>query len=264
MALLELEINCLCLYVRDRGPTGGERVLHVLMPKSDGHGPHAGHHKHVVRMFHKDFKKPGEDKKGRSMEGWALVLGEGKSNASLTLKPATTNAFNAEIANITSLSGGKVPAALVADGPNGKVAARITLRGGKITNMVSEAKFKFGTKVVSLAHQVTWQIQGIPHKLDWRRLNAPATEQAPLATLADLSTETNFGYLIRVYHVMEKSLPPGTPGSLLTPAEVKEHFAMLYPLVGIDDPDNKLLPEIAGQGTDGAHCVPGGGEVAHS
>jgi hypothetical protein len=264
MPLLELELNCLCLYARDTGENGDEHIVHVLMPRSDGHGEHAGHDKHVVRMFHKDIneEKDGKSERetGRSIEGWALVLGQGKSSANLTLKPEEQGS-EAEIPDLDELFGATLDRALIADAPNDKVAARITLRAGKVTGLFSERNFKLGERTIALAHRVIWTMNGVPHELDWRRLHATEPD-VPLASLESLTAEDDDegGYRLEIHAVTENALPPGKAPTL-SAADIKRHYAMVLSLLDIQEPGDEMLPEITGPGVDGSHCVGGGTKV---
>lgn len=263
MPLLELELNCLCLYVRDTGENGDEQIVHVLMPRCEGHGEHAGHDKHVVRMFHPDINEVIDGKSerdtGRSIEGWALVLGKGASTADLTLRPPPEEASEAAIPALDELFGAAVDRALVADAAHDEVAARITLRAGRITRLFSERRFRLKDRIISLAHKVVWEMNGVPTTLDWRRLHA-TEEDVPLASLDSLTAKDG-RYKLEIYAVTENALPPGTAPTL-SAADIKRHYAMLLCLLGIEEPSDDMLPDMTGLGVDGSHCVGGGSYAA--
>jgi hypothetical protein len=253
MPRLQLVFNCLNLFVSD--PEND--VVHVLMPSTDGHG---NGHKHEVRLRHTSFK--GKEKThGRPMEGLALILGKPQANGAGTtgdgtadtdLAPAQPSTLNEVLVNLSTITGHRVSRDLVKDEFHKKVAARVSLYGGKVTQMVAEEEFIIRKKQYAMAHQVTWEMLGVPHALEWVKLDPTASE--PIQSLLELPAEPNQGYRLEISHTM-----PGSPS--LTPKEVKEHYAMLYPLLGIDHPASDLLPHIVGN-TDGAKCVGGTALVA--
>ena len=245
MPLLELEFNCLCLFAYDEQ----DGDVHVLMPATHHH------EKHVVRMFHRSFDKEGEKERGRDFEGWALELGDPSSKAETNLVPPTNPPQGTRLVNLNEIAGATVDPTLLRDEPDERVAARVTLRSGRVTRLVSEANWKIGGNVVALAHQVTWQMQGVAHKLDWKRLTAPEDQDPPLASLKELDTEDDLGYRIRIFHVTENSLPPNS-GAALQPEQMKHHFRALYEMLGVQ-PDADMLPEFKSKPADGVNCGAG-------
>ena len=242
MARLQLVFNCLNMFVSD--PDNG--AVHVLMPASDGHG---GHHRHVVRMFHDSFT--GEEKKqGRSMEGWALVLGTRPGTADASLVPLSAPSGE-ELVDLTGVTGNTVSPDLVRDRPHPLVAARVSLYGGRITRLAAEARWELNGRRYALAYQAVWEMLDVPHELNWVPLNPKAN--APIASLKELPAERDLGYRLDIHHVTPKSLPPGQ-GGVLSPHEMAHHFAMFYPLVGIPHPGDDLLPSIPEKFTDGVNC----------
>ncbi|HEX9938794.1 MAG TPA: hypothetical protein VGB15_16765 [Longimicrobium sp.] len=253
MATLELQFNCLCLFV----PEPDKKVVHVLMPRSNGHAGHAGHEKHVVRMLHKSFKGQ-ENTHGRSLEGWALVLGPENASAdtNLTHKGTTPGGALPDLSQIThDVLGARktVDPALLSVTPGGAVAARITLRSGGVTRMASEASWEIGGKEIALAHQVTWRMSDVDHVLRWEGLDGkPDSDPRPLDTLKSLEPEDDLGYKLRIFHVTEEALPP--KGGILAPAVMREHFRAFYPLLGVDQQDASLLPSIKGKHINQVNC----------
>jgi hypothetical protein len=261
MATLELQVNCLCLFV----PDPENNVVHILMPGTKGHAGHDGHnghaesHEHVVRMLHHSFEKEEEKLLGRPMEGWALILGPEQASADLTLLPPQGASQGGALPNLSELTGKKVPRALVGPEPGDRVAARITLRSGRVTRMASEATWEIGGHPFPLAHQVTWQMSDVDHALEWQGLNGrPNTEPKPLETLQDLEPEDDLGYKLRIFHVTREGLPP--KGGILKPEVMRAHYRAFYPLLGENDPGDDLLPRIKGKHIHQVNC--GGGQAA--
>lgn len=268
MASLELQFNCLCLFV----PDPENRVVHVLMPATNGEPGHE-HHKHVVRMFHKSFKGENakgekEQDKGRDMEGWALTLGpeEASADTSLNLPPGAFK--GGELPNLSDITKEvtgiekMVDRALVGPNPGAGVAARITLRSGGISRMASEATWRLGNRDYALAHQVIWRMSDVGHQPTWERLDGTPQTDPPLATLKGLEPEDDFGVKLKIYHVTDEALPP-TVGTL-DPAVMREHYRAHYLLLGENDPADPLLPSIKGNHIEQVNCGAGQAPVKPS
>jgi hypothetical protein len=267
MATLELQFNCLCLFV----PDPYNHAVHVLMPATNGqaghddhaaqpgHAGHAGSHKHVVRMLHHGFD--GDERlKGRSMDGWALTLGSADEPLNSDLVAPAGAPRPAALPNLSDITGNPVRRALLGPNPGPRVAARITLYSGKVSRMASEARWEIDGKGFPIAHQVTWKLEVDPGtELTWERLNggAQADARPPLAKLKDLEPEDDLGYKLRIFHVTEKALPPR--GGTLKPSEMRAHYSTFYPLVGEDYPPDKLLPRITEKHIDRVNCGSGQG-----
>ncbi|MBA3969781.1 MAG: hypothetical protein H0X52_06740 [Gemmatimonadetes bacterium] len=241
MATLEVDINCLCLFVRDEAA----RTVHVLMPNTSNHHHHEADHEeafpqHVVRMLHDSFS----EEKGRPMEGWALVLGTEPGSADTMLAPSGSGGSTAEVADLTTITGGEsVERRLVENSMNPEVASRITLHAGKVTKLDAEALWKLKGRSVFMAHQVVWRAENVPEELTWISLGA--TQSSPLRSLKELPPEANGSYRLSVYHVTPDDLPPTGVGTL-EPEQVKQHFRIFYNLLGIPNPGEDLLPQMEG------------------
>ena len=241
MPLLEIDFECLCLFAHDE--TNGD--VHVLMPST------THHEKHVVRMFHRSFTGPGEQQYGRDMEGWALVLGEPSATADTSLRPATHPPDGPELPDLQQIAGAAVERSLLQDAADPRVAARVTLHSGRVTDLRAEARWEIGGRTILLAHKLRWEIVGVPHQLDWRRLSAPADAPVPLETLMGLATEEeHLGYRLRIRHVTENALESG---ALLRPEVMKQHFRAFYEMLGIT-PTPDMLPAFIGPPAEGVNC----------
>jgi hypothetical protein len=270
MPKLELQFNCLCLFVPDRAA----KVVHVLMPGTNGHEGHGGHEKHVVRMLHHGFE--GQEKlTGRCMEGWALTLGPEHASADTSLRPRwdadqdpVRPAWDADqgavLPDLSELTGGRtVHRSLLGKVPEDRVAARITLRSGGVARMASEATWEIGGKDFALAHQVTWTMD-IDDELRWEGLNdRPDDHPKPLEKLEDLEPEDDGKpdddvlYRLRIFHVTEDALPPR--GGTLHPAVMRAHYRAFYPLLGEDYPGDELLPRMKSTAVLEVNCAAGSG-----
>jgi hypothetical protein len=232
MATLQLEFNCLCLFVRDET----NNVVHVLMPRTD----HPGMDRHVVRIYHPTFRAPPE---GKSMEGLEWVLGP--RTGSTGYSTLATN-DEGEIVDVTVTSGD-------AGGHNGKkahkdlvtkahphVLTRVTLRAGSVLDRSAEAKWKLKGKDVSMVHCVVWEIDDVPDTLTWNPLNN--ADPIPLASLTELGDEQTLpladgspgpkkGHRLRIFHTTEDGLPPNNEG-VLDECAVRQHFRHYYGLLG--------------------------------
>lgn len=258
MASLELQFNCLCLFV----PDPENRVVHVLMPATNGHPGHE-HHEHVVRMLHKSF--PGDEKQlGRGMEGWALTLGpeEATADTSLRLPPAAFQGGELpDLSEVTEeVTGIKkmVDRELLGLNPGPYVAARITLRSGGVSRMASEATWRLGDRDYALAHQVTWRMSDVSHQPTWERLNGQpgvAPPPSPLPTLNDLEPEDDFGIKLRIFHVTPEALPPKV--GTLSPEVMQAHYRAHYVLLDENDPEPEQLPRIKGSHIEQVNCGAG-------
>jgi hypothetical protein len=268
MPKLELQFNCLCLFV----PDDAAGVVHVLMPGSNGHDGHAGHEKHVVRMLHHSFE--GQEKlTGRCMEGWALTLGPRHASADTSLlpksdadhdrvRPVSGADHGAVLPDLSELTrDGRVRRALLGKEPENRVAARITLRSGGITRMASEATWEMGGRDFALAHQVTWTMD-IDDELKWEGLDdKPDDHPKPLRKLEELEPEDDGKpeddvlYRLRIFHVTEDALPPR--GGTLHPAVMRAHYRSFYALLGDNDPDDKLLPRMKSTAVVEVNCGAG-------
>lgn len=273
MATLELEFNCLCLFV----PDPNDEVVHVLMPGTDGHPDdhddgHAEHGKHVVRMLHRSFK--GDEKlRGRPLEGWALTLGPETPSPSAvrTLGPKVPSAgrtppsktapasrtlvshgdrdSEGELPDLSDITGRTVDPALLGLNPGSRVAARITLRTGRATRLAYESTWRIEndathiTRDIRIAHQVTWRMEHVDPTLIWSRLSGRSNgDYAPLESLNALEPEDDLSYRLRIFHVTEDALPPR--GGILKPAEMRQHYRAFYSLLGENHPADGLLPRI--------------------
>src|SRR4051794_25532547 len=96
MPRLEIDFNCMCLFVPDPKAGSGKGLVHVLMPStSDADGC-----EHVVRM---DYV--GKDGKSvqRRFEGWAVTLGGASPSVKLPLT-APKDGSNCHIVSLTPLT----------------------------------------------------------------------------------------------------------------------------------------------------------------
>ncbi len=256
MATLELQFNCLCLFV----PDPVRKAVHVLMPATNGQSGHEGHgddHKHVVRMLHHSFEEE-ERRKGRDMEGWALSLGAKNDRWDPVEALAPVDPEKAALPDLSAIDDRlRVDPSLLGPDPGSRVAARITLYSGKAHRMAAEARWKIGETELPLAHQVTWKLEVDPRAgLTWERLKDRADARPPLETLKDLEPEDDhLGYKLRIFHVTEKALPPR--GGTLKPREMREHYRAFYPLLGEHYPPDRLLPRLIEKHIDRVNCGSG-------
>lgn len=232
MATLQIEFNCLCLFVRDET----NHIVHVLMPST--HPPH----KHVVMLYH-HTAFPG----GHPMEGLEWVLGTGGTADLLSLAP-TADGVIVDLTKVTEDAAGqngkKVADALVSTAHT-DVLTRVTLRAGSVVARNSEATWRLKGVEVAMAHQVIWEIDGVLDTLTWNPLNNP--DPAPLATLSELGAPERLpggkqGYPLRVFHTMPGNLPPNEIG-VLNEAQVRQHFQHFYDVLH-HQPDPDQLPSV--------------------
>ncbi len=253
MATLQIEFNCLCMFVPDeRDPS--HRVVHVLMPDTTKHfrgehgaEQHAGHggpraqgedlgcgdvpEPHVVRLYHSALADPNQ---GIPMEGWTLVLGGASNSAETGSLAHTSPGMVVDLTYVTSdaqgSNGRKVPRLLV-DGKHEKVISRVSLYGGQAVEAPEQIEWKI-KKVgkFKMAYQVVWQIDDVSETLEWLSVN---TGDPPLKSLKGLPVEQleggKEGYLLKIFHTLPCALPPCDQGDgTMKPAIVKEHFRHFY------------------------------------
>jgi hypothetical protein len=255
MATLQIEFNCLCLFVRDET----EKILHVLMPATGHH--HAGHpsgsarphpahgiEEHLARLVLGDSP----DAPQVPLEGWSLELGPAAGAAQLhTLDPPVGDAQVVDLTRLTSngqnAPGRKVARALTT-GSHQKIASRFTLRAGQVTDVEAQAEWLFKGEPLEMAHRVVWEIDDVPDELPWTPIAGKAPPLARLSDLGDpspLPVSGKSGYRIRVFHTTADGLPPNDDPGALNKEEVRHHFGMFYDVLGLPDPDEELLPELS-------------------
>jgi hypothetical protein len=214
------------------------------------HGPEP----HVVRMLHRSFTG---QPKGRPMEGWALVVDNGRGSARLDVAVPGTTVADGEVPDLTTICGHPVNAALLTSLRPKGILSRITFRAGEVSEIRSKFEWDLGDKVRVLSHEVTWVIHNVPDQLTWVRLNA--TQPPPILSLRELAPEANDVFRISIHHETERTLPPGN-GETLKPQEVRQHFAAFYPALGVHPPDEnnpsekRLLPFLRDEGAGTVLC----------
>jgi hypothetical protein len=281
MAELYIEFNCMCLFATENG----KRAVHVLMPTShehehphhdhpNGHDhdhapthPHApagdpthGHgngqdpgkkipRKHFVRLLYIDHAGKTQP---LPMEGWALTL----ASRDPVHDSAGAVRQEARVANLTSIAGLRVNTDLLAGTDKEKLAARVTIDGGKIERVDTQPDvWQLGETSQIMAHQVAWRIPNLDPTLRWESIGASG--DAPLRSLDEVQAtgQTAEGepiYRVYVYHVLERDLPQVLPPNkepTLPAAFVIEHFPMYYGLMR-EQPSQELKPTLTGL-TDG-------------
>lgn len=251
MATLELEFNCMCLFVTD--PEDG--TVHVLMPPTaHDHADHGnaglpatlprGLKRHVVRLLHRSFAAD----QGRSLEGWALELHGSPAPPDTTLlRPA--GGQNPEVVDLSGITNRRVSRDhLEREAYPNRVSALLTLRGGTATKLDDEdTKWVMDGRTIVMAHQVVWRLENVSEQLRWVDLGA--NHGPPLRSLSELEAEADGSYRLEVYHVTEKALPPTGLG-YLNAAEVRKHFGAFYPLLGFK-PGARHLPRLKPGGKEG-------------
>ncbi len=253
MATLQIEFNCLCLFVRDET----NHVVHVLMPSTLEHVGDAVdsgrshdeyghmHEPHYVRLYH---SKTGNE--GIPLEGWSLVLGGERGSADTgsldRTQPGEVIDLTAVTGNRDGQYGRKVKQGLVT-GANPAVAARVTLRAGRAVHAPKEVAWNIKCRDFDMAYQVVWQIDDFDGTLAWEPANA---RKVPLDSLAGLDSdeplygEEKRGYRLQVFHTTEDGLPPHHENGQLEPDLVKEHFRIYYEtLLDIPHPNECELPQ---------------------
>jgi hypothetical protein len=246
MAALEISFNCLCVFV----PEPDKNTVHVLMPATQGHGGQHGSTLHVVRLLHRNLALQG----GVALEKWALVLGPDVGTADTTLEPQEPPAHDAEMVNLSTISHKQLDRTLITD-PDPRIAARVTLRAGKLLRIKSLAKWHLNGKKVFMAHEATWRIDDLPGgPLEWIPLDQPGTPPPtpPLQFLSQLSADGDGVYRISLFHVSEEALPPNT--GTLNIDKVKAHFRLFYALFPHEPSDSELPHRDDGLPSFGFNC----------
>jgi hypothetical protein len=235
--------------------------------ESAGGGAPAAPEKHVVRMLHRSFTGQPQ---GRPMEGWALILDDGRGQARLDLLPPGKNPEDGSVVDVSALSGEIVDPLLLASLLPRGITSRVTFRAGGCVALEADMRWAIGGgEPRRLAREVIWKIENVPDQLTWVRLGA--TLPPPILSLRELEAEENGEYRIAIHHETERTLPHGTEVSL-TPAEVRQHFTAFYTALGKDvvggknpstEGSNPLLPytedevqgEANGEGGGGVMCL---------
>jgi hypothetical protein len=256
MANLEIDFQCMCLFVpQPASPEGELGSMHVLMPKTRGcHGPATGVPEHLVRIIHDDFENP----KGVSMAGWTLELGgaaPGSATVSLDLPPRPEDELPPEIVDLTQLTGLRVAPKLLTHGAGG-VNARVAFRRGHLQALEAEAVWTFGEQDVNMAHRMTWRLEGITE--DQVRWTGPNGETVGPVDILRLTPDAGRGdgtIRLGIHHQPDHVLEtPREPR--LDPMEVTDHFRAFYELFDVKAPDDFPLPQIkfGPPPGDAVHC----------
>jgi hypothetical protein len=247
MPTLEIDLNCMCLFVPDPNqPDAGTGTVHVLMPCT--HHAGAGD-PHVVQMDYMDTR--GAHRTVR-LEGWGLELGnKDMPNARLSLalpgeSPST------RIVDITEQTRGadhpdgrRVPRSMLT-GRDHSVIARISFHGGMLMDIDSQwPDWMLGGSRIRMAHRLTWRMQVDDRALAWTPLNGPG--EPPLPSLAEVKSVGDAQIQrLHVHHVAEKAFDPETGMPLsreLNEDDIRDHFRMFYMLLG-EEPTEAQLPTL--------------------
>jgi hypothetical protein len=237
MATLQLEFNCLCLFVRDEA----NDVVHVLMPRTD----HPGMDRHVVRVYHPELPPPPD---GKSMEGLEWVLGPAKGSANL-LSLATND--TGELVDVTVASGDanaqngkKVDKDLVTT-VHDKVLTRVVLRAGTLVDRRSPVRWKLKGRRFKMVDRVVWEIDDVDDSLTWNKLKN--SDPFPLTSLAELGPPQPLpgpghktGYQLRIFHTTEEGLPPDGDVGVLDELAIQQHFRHFYDLLNYNPSPDQL------------------------
>lgn len=247
LAKLEIDFNCMCVFVPEER-AAGVGTVHVLMPDTSGHHHAAppGHHgenpapikPHVVRLYHRGVK----DALGLKMEGWILKIGDGMADT--TLRPMEPDLLGATVVDLTDLTHNGVPRDVLGNTPSTPLASRVSLGLGATRMVRAEAVWWVAGRRIHMAHRLVWHIDGLPLNapLHWVPLRG-RTDSPPLSSIGDIEPDTDGVYRLSIYHVPEDTLPPDPFGAgQLDSDSVREHFRALYRLVGIPNPAPDLLP----------------------
>ena len=249
---VEIDVNCMCLFVPVPRNGGEYGTVHVLMPCTHDQADA----KHVVRMFYRDSEGKQQVAK---LEGWGLTVGSDDGSARTTLTPSPgirrrrprADLSIDDRAEVVDLNV-PVPQALVQE-TNHAVISRIRLNTGEVVAVEGQLPpWNRNGKSVTMAHRVTWRVKVKPEQVQWKYLSDMPDPplKAPFESLAEVQRDRDGVYRLHVHHVSSKALtqPNGLAPDVavrddaLTPEEVISHFKMFYQLLGID-PGGELLPE---------------------
>jgi hypothetical protein len=272
MATLEIDLNCMCLFVPDPHAGTNTGTVHVLMPQTCCNGED----RHVLRMRYRDREA---NVVMRPMEGWALVLGTQPGEARTTLDPKSAARSNGEereegevakIVDLTALTAhaesgrGRAVSRSLLEGAHAAVVSRISFHAGEVISVAAQNDgWILGEESVIMAHKVTWRIEDA--SMDFLEgqvwINLNSTEPPPLDSLRMVKPHRVNGkevFRLSVHHVTEKVLRTKNgasrrrvPGFGLNPEEIQRHFRMFYKLLDIRDPDEELLPKLPDQDASG-------------
>lgn len=258
MATLEIDLNCMCLFVPD--PRRGTNVgrVHVLMPAT--HHCHGGE-RHVVRMM---FRGRDGSEQMRELEGWELVLGARPATARTRLEPSSA-AADGTIVDLTELTrnggegGFRVPRTLIRD-KDPSVACRIVLNAGEVIDLdAQDAEWELGGDSHVMAHRVTWRMELPTAELTWKNLLRQRRVRKPLASLDEVAPDVRGKetvYRLHVHHVTQKAFDKAREAGMdadttikfdprvLDDDEIRDHFRMFYTFLGDATPEDRLLPRL--------------------
>lgn len=229
---LRIKFAGICLFVPQ--PAAGQEGarMHVLMPKVE-HQHHGGHgggviSEHLPRLLYdRAYEQPGSSNFTRELacvplDRLALELGGLSSDG-------FTPALPAEVASLEEVAG-RVPPARVSDHPGTEVAARVTLRQGRVTYYPAglQAKLRAKEEFRRMTANVEWTIRGIPGEYLPRQV-LKGLDGGPGATLPELYPMGDVIHL-EVYNAPAGLLPGGKP----KPGEAStDHFGGFYSIWGM-------------------------------
>jgi hypothetical protein len=255
MPILEVDLNCMCLFVPDPQPGTDQGTVHVLMPCTHHH---TNEDLHVAQLGYADAA--GNPARVR-LEGWALGLGNARQPTAACRLEEPDRSRGEMIVNLTDLTqrnaghgGRRVPRAML-DAQHPDVVARVSFYGGNITQIEPQwPNWLLDGKRVDMAHQVTWRIELDSPQLAWTAL-CGSGRPCPLASLADVQAESEGGetvYRLHIHHVAATARDEsGAPRlDALTESEIRNHFRMFYMLLGQEPRDDQLPvlpPEVRAQ-----------------
>lgn len=253
MATLEVNLNCMCLFVPDPQPGSTTGAVHVLMPCTHRY---ARADLHVVRM---DYVDAQGQRVVAELEGWALELGD-RAAPRASVQLALPDGGRADqIPNLTHLTrdtadpiGRRVPRSMI-EGRHHEVISRISFYDGAISAIESQwPQWLLNDTQVALAHLVTWRLQVSDPQIVWKRLDG-SSQPAPLPSLGAIRPDDVGGvpvHRVNVHHIAKKALEDGNGNdntfpfpNALDEADIRSHFRMFYLLLG-EEPADAQLPQI--------------------
>jgi hypothetical protein len=248
---LEITFHCMNMFVEDEV----EKRVHVLMPPTCActHEPIGDHmvegvDQHIVRVVfpriggrlnaaRDAFVERPEDGKTDyvELEGWSLVLPGRGGEADL-------GDFPDEVADLTKVTGLRIGRALLGPNRNPRVAARVTLDGGRFLKQKGVATWKFDGREIELAQEVTWIVEGLPDgPFSWSRTRLKPAGERPTESdterLPDLYPNAQGRIKILVFHGMERDFPKLQERE---PHVTAQHFSAFYGI--FENPPQRPIP----------------------